>query len=277
MIFFIYIPGRKEFTGGHVVLHKLTKIISDLGYEVWSNQIPLFDCNCKLVEDIDATKEYIEKIVVVYAEQIIGNPLNAKNVCRWILYHTKEDVENTWSETDIRFKFVPGFKTITSSDKVLTVLDSKLEIFRNEGLGDKRTGFCHINKKKYPIGEKLLESLNSIDLSDFDKKGGFSYLASEFNKYEYFVTYDDATYYSILAALCGCRSVILNPDLTITPEEYRKKFPVRKYGVAYGWQDMKHADLTRDLVREHIKNYEKESIKSVNKFINFWIDKINNN
>ena len=137
--------------------------------------------------------------------------------------------------------------------------------------------FFVLNKKKYPIGEKLLESLNSIDLSDFDKKGGFSYLASEFNKYEYFVTYDDATYYSILAALCGCRSVILNPDLTITPEEYRKKFPVRKYGVAYGWQDMKHADLTRDLVREHIKNYEKESIKSVNKFINFWIDKINNN
>lgn len=277
MIFFIYIPGRKEFTGGHVVLHKLTKIISDLGYEVWSNQTPLFDCNCKLVENIDEKNKDIEEIVVVYPEQIIGNPLNAKNVCRWILYHTKEEIENTWSETDIRFKFIPGFETKISSEKVLTVLDSKSEIFRNEGLGDKRKGFCHINKKKYPKGEKLLESLNSIDLSDFDKNGGFSYLASEFNKYEYFVTYDDATYYSILAALCGCRSVILNPDPTITPEEYREKFPVRKYGVAYGWQDIKHADLTRDLVREHILKFEEDSINLTKEFINFWIYKINNN
>jgi hypothetical protein len=276
MIFFIYIPGRKEFTGGHVVLHKLTKIISDLGYEVWSNQVPIFDCKYRLVEDYELIEKNNDKLVVVYPEQIIGNPLNAKNVCRWILYHTKEEIENTWSNTDIRFNFIPGFVSKIKTDRILTVLDGKLDIFKNEGLGDKRSGFCHINKKKYPVGEKNLEHLKSEDLSDFDKKGGFTYLAKQFNTFEYFVTYDDATYYSILAALCGCRSVILNPDVTISPEEYRSKFPIRKYGVAYGWSDLKHADLTRDLVRQHIKNYEKKSIESVKRLINFWIYKLNN-
>ena len=72
-----------------------------------------------------------------------------------------------------------------------------------------------------------------------------------------------------MAALCGCRSVILNPDNKITPEEYRELYPVRKYGVAYGWIDLKHADLTRDLVRNHVKEYEKKSVESVINFVNF--------
>ncbi len=275
LIFFIYTPGRRQFTGGHVVLHKLIQIIDELGYEVWSNQTPLFDCNCKIIDNLESIKENDEyKIVAVYPEQIKGNPINVENVSRWILYHTDPEIEETWSNTDYFFKYCEGFKTKRETNNSLTIIDSKLEIFKNYGLGNKRKGYCHINKKKYPKNEKILESLESKNLSDFTEKGGFEYLSEEFNKHEFFITYDDATYYSVLSAMCGCRSVIINTDPNISPDEYRLKYPINKFGVAYGWQDLKHADLTRDLTTPNIQSMEKESVESVKKFINFWKQKL---
>lgn len=275
MKFLVYLPGRKENTGGHVVLHKLVKILSDLDYNVLVTQLPIFDCRYTFVGlDYVIPEEDLEHTIVVYPEQIIGNPTKSKNVSRWILYHTSKDVEDTWDKSDEKFKFIPGFSIESDVKNTLTVIDGKLEIFYNKGFGEERNGYCHINKKKYPKGEKLLGYLNSKDLSDFMEKGGFKYLSEEFNNHEYFITYDDATYYSVMAALCGCRSVILNPDNRITPEEYRQLYPVRKYGVAYGWTDLKHADLTRDLLREHVLKYEKNSVDSVKNFIQFWKYKI---
>ena len=80
----------------------------------------------------------------------------------------------------------------------------------------------------------------------------------------------------MLAALCGCRSIIINTDPLITPDEYREIFPIAKYGISYGWNDIKHADLTRDLLRDFIKSIEKESIKNVASFIDFWVNKVDN-
>ena len=278
--FLIYIPGRKENIGGQVVLHKLVKILADMGEEVWTNQIPMFECNSNILEQNEDgtwnTKNVNNTIVALYPEQIEGNPFNVENVTRWILYHTKESVEKTWSTSDIHFYYIEGFKSSSKTRYKLTTLDSKLDIFSNKGLGSKKKGYCHINKKKYPVGEKTLSHLESKDLSNFMECGGFKYLAEEFNKHEYFVTYDDATYYSILAALCGCRSIIINTNPLITPDEYREMYHISKYGISYGWNDIKHADLTRDLLRDFIKSIEKESIKNVTSFIDFWVNKVDN-
>ena len=278
--FLIYIPGRKETIGGHIVLHKLVKILADMGEEVWTNQIPMFECNSNILDQNDDgtwnTKDIKNKIVALYPEQIEGNPYEVENVTRWILYHTKENIEKTWSLSDVHFYFTKGFKSSAETRYKLTTIDSKLDIFSNKGLGSKKKGYCHINKKKYPIGEKTLSHLESKDLSNFMELGGFKYLAEEFNKHEYFVTYDDATYYSILAALCGCRSIIINTDALITPDEYREMYHISKYGISYGWNDIKHADLTRDLVRDFIKSIEEESNKSVTSFIDFWVNKVDN-
>lgn len=278
--FLIYIPGRKENIGGQVVLHKLVKILADMGEEVWTNQIPMFECNSNILEQNEDgtwnTKNVNNTIVAIYPEQIEGNPFNVENVTRWILYHTKESIEKTWSTSDIHFYYTEGFKSSLKTRYKLTTLDSKLDIFSNKGLGSKKKGYCHINKKKYPVGEKTLSHLESKDLSNFMECGGFKYLAEEFNKHEYFVTYDDATYYSILAALCGCRSIIINTNPLITPDEYREMYHISKYGISYGWNDIKHADLTRDLLRDFIKSIEKESIKNVTSFVDFWVNKVYN-
>jgi len=53
-------------------------------------------------------------------------------------------------------------------------------------------------------------------------------------------------------------------------------YHISKYGISYGWNDIKHADLTRDLVRDFIKSIEEESNKSVTSFIDFWVNKVDN-
>jgi len=283
LVFAVYLPGRKTNVGGHVVLHKLVKILCDLGQEVWVTCEPMFGCDAKLINNIGAPNQKMwdmsfvkdKKLVAVYPETIKGNEFHADHIARWILYHTKGEIEKTWYDTDEYFFYVDGFTTQKDrGSKNLNVIDPKLDVFFNRGLGDKREGYCHINKKKYPKGEKMLEHLSSKDLTDFMKKGGFVYLAEELNKHEYFVTYDDATYHSIAAALCGCRSVILNPDPKITPDEYRKNYHMSVYGIAYGWNDLKHADMTRDMVKELMRKIERQSIKSVEEFVLFWKKKL---
>ena len=282
IVFAVYTPGRKENTGGHIVLHKLIKILDDLGYEVWCTQTPMFSCNAKLIKKISVEREEYsmtfskgKNLIAIYPEQIKGNPFQAKYVARWILYHVRPDVEETWKNTDEYFYYTRGFHTQRNDQKIkdLTIIDGKLDVFRNVGLGKNRNGYCHINKKKYPKDEVLLNSLCSTNIGDFMEKGGFSYLAEQLNNYEFFITYDDATYYSIAAALCGCRSIIINPDVKMDPDEFRKQYPISKYGVAYGFNDIKHADMTRDMVKDHIKSLEKNSIKSVESFIKFWSQK----
>jgi hypothetical protein len=283
--FVVYIPGSRENVGGHVVLHKFVAILSELGFEVWTTEEPMFSCKANIIRKKDKGEFDLEflkhkdpsKVVAVYPEQIEGNPFGIENVSRWILYHTSVDVEKTWKSTDEFFYFQPGFLTARKEDskKILTILDTKVAVCGNKGIGSKRNGYCHINKKKYPEGETIMSNLASTDLGDFMDKGGFTYLVEEMNKYEYFVTFDDATHYSVIAALCGCRSVILRQELKTTPDEYRAKYPTHKYGVAFGWEDIKHADMTRDIVRQYMQRYEKESIESTKRFIEFWNNKIN--
>lgn len=286
MTFVIYVPGRRENVGGHVVLHKFVQILSELESDVWTTEEPLFKCNAKVIEKNEEGEfdlSFLENkkqsdTVVLYPEQVEGNPFKIKNVSRWILYHTSKEIENTWNKGDVYFYFQPGFRTQRKDEELkrMTILDTKLSVCVNKGFGSKRSGYCHINKKKYPNGEKILESLNSTDLGDFMENGGFEYLVEELNKYEFFVTFDDATHYLVIAAMCGCRSVSLRPNVTISPDKYRELYPTRKYGVAFGWEDLKHADLTRDLVKDHMKTYENKSVQEVKSFISFWKNKLSN-
>jgi hypothetical protein len=283
IVYAVYLPGSKENSGGHVVLHKLVKLMCELGYEVWTTRKPFFDCNVNIIKESTGKHHWDmsfadgKNLIAIYPETVEGNEFRAKNVVRWILYHAKPEVESTWNDNDVYFYYAKSFNTSKAIKKrMLTVIDAKTDVFINKGLVSKRKGCCHIIKKKQPRGEKMLEYFNSVDLSDFMEKGGFSYLADELNKYEYFVTYDDATYYSIAAALCGCKSIILNPDPRITPDDFREGHSLFRHGVAYGWCDLNHAIMTRDLLKEDIIRAEKNSIKEIKVLNDFWENRIAN-
>ena len=90
------------------------------------------------------------------------------------------------------------------------------------------------------------------------------------NSYEYMVTYDHASFYTIAAIMCGCKVIILNPNGNsyealesantgtdiLLPLEFRLNFPIFMFGVAYGWDDIQWANDTIDLVPPYIEKFK---------------------
>ena len=89
-----------------------------------------------------------------------------------------------------------------------------------------------------------------------------------FNQMEYFISYTPFTFTSVLAAMCGCKSIILNEDSSILPIEYRSQSPFLQYGVSYGLKDISWANKTVHLTRDYILDLDKYHKKTVNNFVN---------
>ena len=113
----------------------------------------------------------------------------------------------------------------------------------------------------------------SFSLDDWKMRGNFQYMAEEFNEYEYFLTFDDKTFHTISAAMCGCKPIILKNNEQL-PFEYRMKNQIQMVGVAYGMNDLEWAETTLGYVSEHVDMLIEKDKKTINDFINFWKNKI---
>ena len=99
-------------------------------------------------------------------------------------------------------------------------------------------------------------------------------MLGEFNKYEYLLTFDEKSFFTTAAALCGTKSIILNPNKELTPIEYRLKNPIQMCGVAYGFDDIKWANNTIGLVKENLLQLEQKDKQTVSNFIQYWKNKL---
>lgn len=255
-----------EKLGGSIVLYELGNRLKKKGQDVYML------CS-KTIKNIPKIQlQDIEKIRddswIIYPEIIWGNPLNFKNVIRWILYDPDTwGNTKTWGETDLIYKFCEYF-TIENDSKTeknyLRINDFKLDIFYNKNLNI-RTQDCHLFRKfkgtfqiYYSNTSKCLDG-NLYTLKE---------LSEIFNTTNTFICYDNATYYSIMAALCGAVSVII-PDtkINISKDEFIKKFPIFKYGVAYGMNDIDWAKSTMHLVKDYLLTLDNESDILLDMFI----------
>ncbi len=278
-IVYIDVGFADALTGGVVAMHQLAKKISDLGEDVIMITKPEYDSENIKIKDISYIKnlsdEDKKKHVIIYPQIILGNPMQIPNVARWILYDTDINQENSWEETDEYFNF-GSFNTIKKkTNKKLTVFNYYFELFQNKKNKRKKT-FCHLLHKHTPIeGTELLYELNSENLGNWKSLGCHDYLNDRLNDCEYFLTYDQKSFFPLAAGLCGAKTIILNPDNKITPNEYRLQNPIQMYGVAYGWDDISWAKKTIDMVRSNLKELEKNDDKTVDYFVKYWYDKIN--
>jgi hypothetical protein len=119
-----------------------------------------------------------------------------------------------------------------------------------------------------------LKNFGSTEIPHYNGKKNINYLLDEFNKYEYLITFDDKSYYTTAAALCGTKSIILNPNPTITPIEYRINNPIQMCGIAYGFNDINWANETIDLVRDNLIQLDKKDKLTVHNFIEHWKNKL---
>ena len=99
-------------------------------------------------------------------------------------------------------------------------------------------------------------------------------MAEKFNEYEYFITFDDKTFLTTAAAMCGCKSIILKNNL-VNPFDYRNKNRIQGVGVSYGIDDLDWAERTISSMPKYIDFLIESDDKTINEFINFWNKKLN--
>jgi len=270
MNFVIYAPG--DYTpngGGCVALHKLAHNIALCGersFIMTSKKNP--DYLGEQVTEAEAKQLCKEGAIAIYPEVTIGNPFNAKKVMRWILYYVRNYGEHgIFGENDLIYLFANHF-TLRNPQPIhgeLRAVELNLDTFVNRN--EQRSGDCYLVKKGNNK-EHNAHLPTAIKLDDYPSRGlsANSYLANVFNQCERFISYDTATWLNVMAALCGCVSVVI-PDSGVTSEEWHKKFPYFKYGIAYGLDDLEYAEQTKNLLKPALIEIEEETLKQTLDFI----------
>jgi len=248
-------------SGGICALHQLCHDLNSLGEEAYvTSPITHPTLNAPYVGNKKFKKD---EIVVIYPEITQGNPLNAKNVIRWVLYHVSHDFCDKNPPSDVYFKWSSIYKLkdeSRSSGILITTFSDKLNCFYDPKEPRKGTAFLI---KKDGMKQQLHPD-DSLDLHGY--QDNIEVMASIFRKIKYFYCYDSACYWACLATLCGCVSIV-QPNSELTFEQWSKPSPETKYGIAYGIENLKHAEDTIHLVQENYSKVKQQEFETVKNFV----------
>jgi hypothetical protein len=212
----------------------------------------------------------LSKTISIFPQTTYGNPFNTIHNVRWVLHDYSQEQWDTFGVNDVIFNYGSFNVPEKTTQLPLTVFDYNFEKFYNT-YNPNRKGFGHIIHKNTPVwGLEFIKNLGSTEIPHYNGKKEIDYLLDEFNKYDYVLTFDDKSYYTTAAALCGAKGIILNPNKNITPIEYRIQNPIQMCGVAYGMNDIKWAEQTIGLVKDNLLQLENRDNKTIDNFIEFW-------
>jgi O-antigen biosynthesis protein len=199
--YIIFGPIWHHRSAGLIVLYNFQKELIRRGY----------DCiyYCFGSEHI-AVDEVTDDDVVIYPEIVNGNPLNAKNVVRWLLNIPGVcGGDGIYKESDLIYCFLPnttypnmrGYLCISSFDEKL----KDLGLPREHNLIWVYKGAA---KKRIPI--------EGIEIT-FDWPKSKNKLIDLLQRCKTFYSYDDTTSLAYEARLCGCDVKLVNADGTVVP------------------------------------------------------------
>lgn len=285
MKFLIYTFDPNWRSGGIMVMHELSKILSDLGEDVYLTVTSekLSENNSKLIDQTEAMIiSAQDDCVTIYPEVVSGNPLNAKHVVRWVLYYPGEHGagDTLYHESEYVFAYSKRFieNSIYENSPLLFIFYSNANKFYD--IGTKRShdaflirkGRLNIsnlderkNKHVNPYSNLLTKEIVNADYI-IDNVSSLEQLNEAFNKIRYFISFDHDTYFNVLAALSGCISVIVPVD-DIDSEQWKMKSEVSNYGISYGFDDLYWSYKTQNKIRDHILQMEQKNIDSAKNLI----------
>lgn len=276
-IILIDVNFSQVLTGGVLVTHKLAYELANRGHKVHIFTNPEYPHPNIIVNQYSLLNDLIEKcdqdktVIIPFFDW--KNNTKIKNIARWALYHINQEQMSNVEDYDEIFNFgtfnIPTEKNI----KTLTTFDYHKEIFYNRR-NKREKKYCHILlKNNPPFCHDMVEYFDSFGLEDYKSRGCYEYLAEKFNEYEYFITFDDKTFLTTAAAMCGCKSIILKNN-DVSPYEYRMKNRIQALGVSYGINDLEWAEKTIEFLPEYIDFLIDSDNKTIDEFINFWNKKI---
>ena len=258
-----YNPG----VGGIKVMHKLCDMLNANGVEAYLMPINVNDdfYACSDYNSPLITQEVyddIENAIVIYPEGIQGNPLNSKNVVRWMLGPAVQEAAKTYSKNDLIYWYMDYYYTdyLGQRENQLRITELHSDIFKKANYD--RIGSCYTIRKANPA---ILTHPEDSIFIPFNAAGDLTGLAELFNRTERFYCYDNYTFLFTQAAMCGCISVVI-PDGTKTKEEWLNGSRLYKYGIAYGEDDIPRALSTLPLMFKEIDQIKLEMNEQVIKF-----------
>ena len=291
--FIITATPYKENEGGSIVVHYLCYYINKYTehdcYLLFPFQYPIIRRGnilkgiCSIIKtelarrmfitkSIVDNEEYIIKktpsnlndYIVIYQEGVRDNPLDAKNVVRWLLHNPGNFTGNVhYNNRELYFRFGSHFDVFKIAGSKLSELYLDITVILpvyNDNENYVRKGNCYaLRKGKKRCKENIPDEL-IIDSLEHKE------VAKLFKKCERFISYDPYTAYSFLAALCGCISIVV-PIENISKEKWIPDESLR-YGVAYGDspEEILWARKTLPLLIERVNNYEFNNIKNTISF-----------
>jgi hypothetical protein len=286
ILIYTHMPKFNFADGGTVVQYELAKILEEYGQTV-----RIYLSGNTKIENSIFSKFYNandfpidDNTVVIYCEGTQGNPLNAKYVVRWMLSKLGQNVPyecvNTWSKNELVYYFNSEEKIANNPDKIGSIYKLLNVLYihpyaTNYNLNP-RSGTCFTIRKainthgKTPI---IIHPPNSFEITKNHKQLDYIKI---FNNHKYFISYDSITFLIIIAALCGCISIVKKVDglskkdwlNTTVAAEYLKETNETLYGIAYGADDLDHAINTMHLVKDQwkqIREFSKE--KTIKPFL----------
>lgn len=283
----IYTNDFNMNSGGVIVLHFLCNLLNKQGYNsfLWPSFIPILekakvrksvskiyrylknDRKRKLIRNKEfntpiAKKSDLKDAIVVYPEVVDGNPLNAKNVVRWLLHKPGfHSGRIEYSKDDLLIGYNKDFiKDFIKSDEynILSPKYIMTDIYKQTNFGE-RFGSCHMIRKGE--GKSFVHDKGSLLVDNYTHEE----LADIFNEVKVFISYDTYTYYSYYASLCGCISIVI-PDEGVTKEDWYSD-ERNRYGLSYGMNDIEYAKETRGKMIDYIKEQEEENNMQIKRFI----------
>lgn len=265
----------KECSGGQIALYSLCHLLNEVGEEAYMSGGDYPNClglNCPIMpSDLNVEDD---NVIVVYPEVVIGNPLNAVNVVRYMLYpigiidgdinsHESTDLIIGWGEE------CTGGGYIINERNSVVIKYIMSDIYRNKK-SPNREQSCYMVRK----GPKWGQNLNQHPQGSIHVDGKTHLeLAEIFNQCHTFYCYDPHTFYSTYASMCGCDSVVIPPK-NLSKKDW-KGSSEDTYGIAYGVSDIDRARESKPLMFEHLKNQASLNVQNTKKFINICINYFN--
>ena len=260
--------------GGGVVQCHLANLLKNRGFNVviitsWtdppkrlpSNYIFTYDDTDK-PNDIDVSSD---DTAVIYCEGVYGNPLNAKNVIRWMLSELGKNIAYSnmygWGRDEVIYYFNAEPKHFREPEKIGSIYKYLTMLYFNPNV--KQTNYeprnkeCHTYRKSWYYSH--VDKIHSEISTEVKFDNNHDKTISIFNEYECFYCYDPLTWLAIMAPVCGCYTIIhpvegqdkctwlKNSGLNA----YMKENNIEHlYGVGYGLDEREYAKSTCHLAKQ---------------------------
>jgi hypothetical protein len=245
--------------GGPLILHYISKKLLEFGDRVCMNH-PFYEGCEKITKDFFKTLNTKDWVLITTENDFRLQDFKFKTV-RLILF-TGKNMEKYGSD-ELIFQYGKSFTVGTKYENSPSIrpIVTNLSFWKDLGCQRSETPLILLKKGILSKEDEIIEGKlidEVINMNDTRETIDFE-LLKLFNTHKTFITYDNNTFHSVQAALCGAISIVI-PDGTLSEKEWRKS-KKREYGIAYG-NNEEQINFALNTVDNLKKTIEDQLIKS---------------